>query len=955
MGHIDPGTYRGNSEGLTFEFRIECATDAQVCVVSGDISRGPDFISSFICATPQVTEGGRTITGPLTFRGNPELFTGSLYLNTDERGVGSFQVSVDLEGGYRDVFAGRIDWQGSFLRRLAIEIDGLEGTQPPDGYTTRGGAVMTIERAFEQAGFDVSLTVDPFTGRGTNRNRMRGYTLAEIHAAMTQRRSQVPADRLHAHVFVCSYLAGRGNRGVLGVMYDFGQHDLNRSPREGVAVFYDHPMLSDPRVPEQDRRREYVYTLIHEIGHALNLLHSFDKSRPTALSWMNYPHLYPRGYEAGREYDGTAEFWRRFEERFDAEELRHLRHASPREIRAGGFAFGVYEEGGWPFNGGTGPRRTRLGANPLRATRSVEVEVGPVKREYDLGEPVFLRIGVKNIGADAAHVPDSLDPAEGYVRLIIRTPLGRVIRYRPPVRLCKQAQLVHLPPGEAMPSFEGLPLFLSAEGPLFTEPGVYQVMAELTGVDGSKNVYSQSARIRVRPPDDATETFAHKLWDKPAALEAMYLRHPLTAKNDWDEIEEDLKRAELKPDNTTESYLNYIAGLGWMTPFAAPNAREKESNIEKAVERISKVDPRGLPSSVGHRQKGLLERRRKPAVSALSKYGSAVIATRPEERARAEVPPSGLFGSIGLAQERPDESLDPFVRVVPSLRGLRRFADIVSWNIENLYKPANFWKIPKVAELIRGFRCDFWGVQEISRAALAQVKETINSSGQTRYDVVAVEGSGQQSGAIFRTDTTSVSVLDPPEGFFGEEIDVEMSNGDVVRRRVFLRLPLLCDVRVKQGSDKVFDFRCAVVHLKSTDTQIKDRGNGMRLAAARELARWIEADREAGSERDYLILGDMNAETAKQGLEAFAEGENLRLLSVGMQDRYGNAEALTRVASKRLLDHIVVTGESFISIPPEDEEEQIIIRSDHEISDWTGSLSDHVPVAVRFIISEDQD
>lgn len=954
MSNIEPGTYSGQSEGLNFEFRIECTTDSEVCVVSGDISQGPRFISSFICGNPQVTEDGRTVTGSLAFRGNPELFTGSLYMNTDERGIGSFQVSVDMEGGHRDVFAGRVDWQGSFLRRLAIEIDGLEGTQPPAGYSTRTGGFMTIERAFSEAGFDVSVKVDPFAGNGTDENRMRGYTLAEIHAAMTTRRSPVPADRLYAHVFVCSYLAGRDNRGVLGVMYDFGQSDLNRRPREGVAVFYDHPMLSDPRVSEQARNREYVFTLVHEVGHALNLLHSFDKSRPGALSFMNYPNLYPRGYEASRTYDGTAEFWRRFQEGFDTEELRHLRHASPREIRAGGFAFGVYEDGGWPFSDGAGPRRTRLGANPLRATHAVELKVESVKHEYDLGEPIFLRIGVKNVGADAVHVPDSLDPSEGYVRLLIRTPTGRVIKYRPPVTLCKQAQLVHLPPGEALPPFDGLPLFLSADGPIFTEPGVYHVVAELTGVDGSKNVYSQNRRVRVRPPDEATESFAYKLWDKPGTLEALYLRHPLTAKNEWDEIEEEIKHANLKPDNTTESYFNYVASLGWMTPFAAPNTREKDANLEKAVERISKCDPRGLPSSVGKRQIGLTEQQQKAAVRSVSTFSSGVIATRSEEEARAEVPPSGLFGAIGLTEDKPDAMIDPFVRVVPSLRGQRRFADIVSWNIENLYRPANSWKIPKVAKLIRDFRCDFWGVQEISHAALAQVRETVNSSGQTRYDVVAIEGSGQQSGAIFRTDTTTVSVIDRPNGFFEEEIDVEMTNGDIVHRRVFLRMPLLCDVRVRQA-EKVFDFRCAVVHLKSTDTDIRDRGNGMRLAAARELARWIEFDRESGSERDYLILGDMNAETAKQGLESFAEGENLKLLSVGMQDRYGNAEALTRVASKRLLDHIVITGEAFTLMPTEDEEEQIIIRSDREISDWTENLSDHVPVAVRFIISDDQD
>lgn len=382
---INSGTYRGSSEGLFFDFRIENNFQGGTYLVSGDITRGTEFISTFICRNPQFTEEGRTLTGPIVFRGNPELFTGTLYLHADERGVGSFQVGIDMEGGHRDIFAGRLDWQGSYLRRLTIKIDGIPGTQPPSSYTARNGSITTIEHVFEQAGFDVNVVIDSFPKRSANNNRMRGFSLAEIHAMMSRERALLPADRLHVHAMVCSFLAGRGNKGVLGVMYDFGNNDLNRKPREGVAVFYDHPLISDPRVPEQIRKREYVYTLIHEIGHSLNLLHSFDKARPSSLSWMNYPHLYPRGYEAQQGYDGSQEFWRRFEERFDEEELLHLRHASPREIKAGGFDFGVYEEGASiPFNGTTTPRLTRLGANPLRSTRDLELIVKPVKSEYEL-------------------------------------------------------------------------------------------------------------------------------------------------------------------------------------------------------------------------------------------------------------------------------------------------------------------------------------------------------------------------------------------------------------------------------------------------------------------------------------------------------------------------------------------------------------------------------------------
>lgn len=161
---------------------------------------------------------------------------------------------------------------------------------------------------------------------------------------------------------------------------------------------------------------------------------------------------------------------------------------------------------------------------------------------------------------------------------------------------------------------------------------------------------------------------------------------------------------------------------------------------------------------------------------------------------------------------------------------------------------------------------------------------------------------------------------------------------------------MLCDVQVKQAGGGAFDFRCAIVHLKSTDQQLKDKGNALRKAAAKALGQWLKEDLEEGAETDYLFLGDMNAETAEQGLEPFA-GNDLKLLSVGMQDRYGKAEALTRVASKRLLDHIVVTDDAFHRMPKADEDEQIIIRSDTKIADWTKAFSDHVPVAVRFVLN----
>jgi endonuclease/exonuclease/phosphatase family metal-dependent hydrolase len=380
------------------------------------------------------------------------------------------------------------------------------------------------------------------------------------------------------------------------------------------------------------------------------------------------------------------------------------------------------------------------------------------------------------------------------------------------------------------------------------------------------------------------------------------------------------------------------------------SAREAGINTSRAIEHFKRVRPEGLPSSITRRVE-----------SAMSPDAFAprtnTLRSRPIERARFEVPPSGLFGGLGLEEMGPDQAQsDPLKRVVPGIRGQRQFADIVSWNIEHLHSQSNWRKIPRIAELIRSFRCDFWGLQEVDTASLGELLTAINSGGSVRYAVLASEGQGQQSGALYRTDTTRVRALTidaETRKLFSGERKVGSTGDTVVSRDVFHRMPLLLDVSVNQNSQR-FDFRCAVVHLKSTDSKLDDKGNSLRSAAAEALAKWIERDRERSGEHDYLILGDMNAEEEEQGLRPFL-ADDLSLLSVGMQEAYGKEQALTRVASGRLLDHIVITADSKALMPEVDIGEQLIIRSDQRISDWTKEFSDHVPVAVRFVIRKDRD
>jgi endonuclease/exonuclease/phosphatase family metal-dependent hydrolase len=959
------GTYRGTSDQLSLEIRVELAGERAVAV-SGDVNLTSGFVASFIAPTPTLTDG--RVSGNIEFRGNPRLFTGDLEMSADERGIGVFQLGVNLEGGHRDVIAGRAEWISSTLRKLTIEVDGLRGMQFFRDFKNRLGNVVTIESAFAAAGIDVQLVVDPFLGQPAEEVERRGFTYAELHRAMSDRRNSPVTDRLETHVFLATHLSGRNGRGVLGVMYDFGAHDLNRRAREGVAVFGRHPLLSDPRVQLDERKREFVFTLVHEIGHALNLLHSFDKGRPASLSWMNYPHLFPLGTEAGPGHNGTSEFWAAFEQTFDDLELKHLRHATPREIRSGGFEFGVYEEGASTiFQGGTAnPRLTQLGANPLRQTPDVALSLTGPKRHYHLGEPVFVELQLR--ATRPVIVPDALDPSEGFVRFIIEFPDGRRERYAPPVRSCMRAPGLRMDAQSPLTRSHPIPLFLAARGPIFTAPGRYRVWAEIAGIDGSKVAFADPWDITIVSPDMNTQRFAEQLWSTPGAMEAIYLRHPLASYDAWQNISEAAAKYGLakRKDNTTASYLDFVAALGWSTPFQYVDRHPAEPNWKKMASHAAKIEDAGLPKSILTRAQTMKE---EPTAAPV---GGRVLAGRLEDIFRESVPPSGLFGDIGLDPSHAAAAaigpLSPLI-VVPSLTGRPAFADVVSWNIQHLHGAARKGRVQKIAEYMDAFRCDFWGLQETDAEAVEELVAALNVRGNLEYAFFAIEGSGQQSACVFRTDTTRVRVLKKPKDLFDGTVSV-IKKGKKTNSRVFPREPLLCDVRVTQGTGKAFDFRCAVVHTKSTDPDLKDKGDSMRHAASKALEGWVASGLADGGERDFLVIGDMNAEEATQGLEAFAKSKKMKLLSVGMDKKHGKTGdngAITRFKSGRLLDHIAITSDTVAFMPKSDEEEQIIIRSDISIDGFTkpvkGSkgpfqqfgFSDHVPVAVRFVIGKDAD
>src|SRR5262249_1547490 len=138
----------------------------------------------------------------------------------------------------------QVVWQGQYLRRLNIEIDGFEAMPVPGKYESRTGQQVTLKSAFEDAGFDVNLEIDQFRGGPPAEAEIRGFSEPELVALLQQRQTNRPDDgSLRSHLFIATYLAGQP-RSVLGLMYM--QHA--GEGRRGAALFSHSLLFGDPRV-----------------------------------------------------------------------------------------------------------------------------------------------------------------------------------------------------------------------------------------------------------------------------------------------------------------------------------------------------------------------------------------------------------------------------------------------------------------------------------------------------------------------------------------------------------------------------------------------------------------------------------------------------------------------------------------------------------------------------------
>ncbi|MBK8211974.1 MAG: acetyltransferase [Rhodospirillales bacterium] len=501
------GRYQGGTPQMAVDLRV----DAAMAVVSADLWRVD-------------TAGQRTWVASL--RSAPGVALGG-------------QMALFAEDRYGARSSGRLEATPAGTARSAVHCV-LLLDRPLDGLPFGREIVFTCERAgdgLRELGLEFEIEQDVAAPPQINfeerpmsvENALVGAGIEVLRAGEQSRLPQAPNEGwsekqleelmfdfaqsdLTRREFALRVLwLSRSNRdGLLGVMFDTD----NELPRQGLAVFAGAIREFYAGQPGQ-RDRKLIQTTVHEIGHALNLAHRFERevARADSTSFMNYDWRYRGG---GRD----AEFWRLFAFTFDADELAFLRHAPYPAVVPGGAPFRsvrYWAEG----NGGYSPYVPEAPL-PGWELRLLPPQAGPV---FAFGQPVLLGVRLTNRTGQPLRLPRTiLDPKAGFLEMLIRridpgrAQPGAGDSFVPITTRCfdlTPGDILELPDGASHE--ENLNLTFGAAGFAFAEPGVYEVRALLVVTDnaGRRERVTPSDPLQIRvayPKTDEAERVADVLF-----------------------------------------------------------------------------------------------------------------------------------------------------------------------------------------------------------------------------------------------------------------------------------------------------------------------------------------------------------------------------------------------------------------------------------------------------------
>jgi hypothetical protein len=472
MDNADQTLRDGRYEGDNGVVRVELRVDVAAGVVSGDLfllrQAGDGYVASFR-TDPGVTVAEPTGSWPATWQSTDgTIISARVAVDPVPGQADAATVGLTYDKAVNGLPVGApvtvvVHWAGAEFRTMGVEIETEEGVRPPEPVQWKG-APLAFRECLRQAGFSVSDSGQP-TGiprqeDGWLWDDSNIYGVLDDWMAWAAQ-SPLSAPAWQVHLLMLSKATVKG---LYGVMFDV----TGGLPRQGCAVFAD-AIRAGTEPAEQDRR--IIQTTVHEIGHAFNLVHRFERTlgRADSTSFMNYDWLYRGG-------DHVAQFWEQFAYLFDTDELAFLRHGPRAAVMPGSTPFHSVDY--WGAAPGTHPAFI-----PAAATPGLRLTLQPPARGalFDFGQPIYLQVTLQNTGQQpVALPPGALDIKAGHLEVLVEGGPGNGNTVGRPFVPMVQRCLIDftggpqgLAPGAALS--ENVNLTFGSGGFTMAQPGTYRL------------------------------------------------------------------------------------------------------------------------------------------------------------------------------------------------------------------------------------------------------------------------------------------------------------------------------------------------------------------------------------------------------------------------------------------------------------------------------------------------
>ncbi len=401
------------------------------------------------------------------------------------------KLEVTFSGGGAAAFTRTYDYDSAYRRKVEFEYDRVSDATAvtsinthahPNRPASLANESLSIETVYRRSGFDASVSpgsgVIPIAAAGADAL----WTDQEMHDAMQIHWSRFANKPQWAMWVLFARLHVTGTN-LGGIMFD----DIGPNHRQGTAIF-SHAFIANPPAgdpaPAAWVARMRFWTAVHEMGHAFNLAHSWQKSlgtpwiplanEPTARSFMNYPYNVAGGQSA---------FFSDFAYRFSDSELLFMRHAPERFVQMGNEA--------WFSNHGF--REAAQLSNPDYELRLTTSQAG---NRFAYLMPPMVEIALVNRSGRTRTVSSARISERDDFTLIINGERQEARLWMPYLRHCGEGDDKVLRSGEAV--YDSVVAGAGKNGWDMAEPGRYCVQAVLE-VDGQP-VYSNQLMITVEAP-----------------------------------------------------------------------------------------------------------------------------------------------------------------------------------------------------------------------------------------------------------------------------------------------------------------------------------------------------------------------------------------------------------------------------------------------------------------------